>query len=322
MSSTYEHSKVFDDLKRVKEKIKTNFSSLQYLQTLDYFVYEALKPIAAECPSLFYSYLTKVVARQTLKSSAKLTSNDRQKLPVQLFNALIDHDPARQFEQVRKMHLNRGLIFGFISFFLSSLELYERIHNEFLFKPLVRQSILASIEQNIGLRAGGSLYAAIQQIKYWDTMARQWKGYIIEKYTRLALMQAQRAYRDFNHSVRLDDVSQIYLIVVSKAIDRCDSRQGVLTTFIQNWFKSAKGEVGQLAEVQKESSFEGLVEEHGDSVHSIIGVTLPDLDQELRDHVAYVAYTVDPQGLIRTSLGIPQYVSRSDRQLLEALARD
>jgi hypothetical protein len=316
--ASYEHSQVFDQIKISKESITTNYTSLQYLQTLDSFIWKSLHPIATECPSLFYTYFAKVVARQSLRSSAKFTSNDRQKLPIQLFNALIAEDQEKAFTNIREMYINRGLLFGLVGFFLRYLKTYTELQFVKL-KPEIRRSITHRIETNIGLRPQGNLYQAIQETKFWDTKAIGWKNKIIEKYARMTIMNAQRTYKDFSYLVKLDDIVQIYMVIVSRSVDRCDPRQGVLTTFIQNWYKSAKGEVAQLAQGTSDSSYEGLIEEHGDAVHDFIGVTNPDVESELWAHVAYVAYCTDPHGLVRTSLGIPQYVSPTDRQLLEAL---
>src|SRR5882672_2411994 len=282
----YAHSRVFDRMKNTREKISGNFTSLQYLQTLDYFLWEAIKPIAVECPELFNSYIAKVVARQSLKTSSKLTSSDRLKMPIVLFNTLTDKNSESSLLQAKALHINRGILFGFVSLFLNKLKYYVKIVES---KSVLRGTLLHRVEREIGLRSGGMLYPAIQQVIYWDTKARWWKSLIIEKYTRMAMIQAQRTYKDFNHYVPLDDISQVYLATVSRAIDRCDARQGVLTTFIQNWFKSARGEVAHMAINQQDASYESLIEDHGDGIHDVIGVTMPDVTEELKDHVAYIA---------------------------------
>jgi hypothetical protein len=214
------------------------------------------------------------------------------------------------------MHINRGLLFGFISFFLNQLETYKRLHEQASITVRTR-SLCWQIERSIGLREGGELYAAIMEVEYWSAKARKWKEQIVEKYTRMALLQAQATYRDYNHVVKLDDIVQIYLLVVSRAIDRCDSRHGVITTFMQSWFKSAKSEVAKLAEGHQDSSYEGLIEEHGDAVHDLLGTVMPDQSAEMWQHVAYIGSQIDPEGLVRTSMNIPQYVSLKHRRLLQ-----
>ena len=318
MAQNYEHSKAFESLKTVKERITTNYTSLQYLQTLNHFLWNALTPIATECPELFKGYLCKIIARQTLKASAKFTSNDRHKLPVQLFNTLRAQDD-KLVEHAKDMHVNRGLLFGFIAFFLNRMTEYKKLHEKAQLGVVTRSQCWA-IERQVGLREGGDLYQAIKTVEHWDAYARKWKDQIMEKYTRMALLQAQSTYRDYNHVVKLDDIVQIYLVVVSRSIDRCDSRHGVITTFMQSWFKSAKSEVAKLAEGHQDSSYEGLIEEHGDAVHDLLGVAQPDQSTEMWQHVAYISQQVDPVGLVRTALHIPQYVSLKHKRLLQELA--
>ncbi len=311
----YQHSIAFEKLKSLRETVTTNYTSLQYLQTLDHFLVEALKPISRECPELFKSYIAKIVARQTLKSSSKFTSNDRTKLPVLLFNSIMAA-PDRTVSQVEELHINRGLYFGFISWFLQHLKEYKDLHKGAKLGVETRSQCYA-MERSVALRHKGDLYGAILEVEYWSNKAREWKEQIVEKYTRMAILQAQSTYKDYGHRVSLDDICQIYLMVVSRAIDRCDSRHGVITTFVQNWFKSAKSEVAKLAGEPTDQSYDSLVEEHGDGIHDILGSVDPDNTTEIWQHVSYVACKIDKAGLVRTKLGIPQYVSIQHRNLLE-----
>lgn len=317
---SYAHSKAFESLKGIKEEITGNFTSPQYLNALDLFLWNALEPIHAECPSFFNNYITKVVARQTLKASTKFTSltqEDRAKLPVLLFNALTQPDARKAHEHVRSMLINRGLLFGFIVLFLAKLRRYETLQSAFYpMDPIARRSEIYYIERSIGLRPNGSLFGCIQQVRHFYQKAAKFKEMIMEKYTRMTLMQAKRTYEDFNHYVPLDDVVQIHLLTTSKAIDRCDSRQGVLTTFIQNWFKSSRSEVSDLAKSQTDQSIESLNDDHGDASAAVLGFTMPDTSAELEQHLSYVAKTVDPQGYLRSILGIQEHLTRDQIETL------
>lgn len=317
---SYEHSASFSKLKNITERISKNLTTLEYLHTLDMFLWQALEPIHAECPSLFHNYVAKIVARQTRKASMRFTSDDRSKLPIHLFNMVTTKDPKRAHEFAKSMYINRGLLFGFITLFLKKTERYERLHSTFDLDPIVRNSEIYNIERSLGLRSGGTLYSAIQQTKFWYDKARTFKDMILEKYTRLALMHAKSTYKDFNHYVPLNDVIQIYLIVVSRAIDRCDPRQGVLTTFVTNWFKSGKSEVGDLAKTQGDQSYEALLEDMGDAASDVLGSFTTSTNSEWMDHVSFVAKTVDRQGYVRAPLRIPEFLTEKQRQILEAFA--
>jgi len=323
---SYQHSIAFETLKATEETITGNLTSLHYLQTLDSFLWRALEPIHAECPSLFQNYVAKIVAHQTLKSSTKFTSlsaEERPTLAINLFNALTAPDARQSHESVRKMYINRGLTFGFLSFFLNQLRRYEKLQvPDPNMDPVVRRSELYKIEQEIGLRQGASLYAVIQQVRHWYDKARWFKEKIMEKYTRLALNNAQLTYKDYNHYVPLDDVVQTYLLVLNRAIDRCDPRQGVLTTFITNWFKSARSEVASLAKGQMDQSFESLSADYGDAASDIFGFTLPDTSNETVEHIAYLAKKIDKFGYVRGPLGIPEFLSDEQEAILWRFALD
>lgn len=320
MAKSYQHSLTFESLKATEETITENLTSLHYLQTLDLFLWKALEPIHAECPSLFHNYLAKIVARQVVKSSTKFTSlavEEKPMLPILLFNALTTPEPKKSHEHVRQMFINRGLMFGFLSFFLNNMREYERLHSPgYEIDPVVRRSKVYQIERQVGLRHNSSLYAVIKQVKYWDDKARWFKEIIMQKYIRLTLNNAQLTYKDYNHYVPLDDVAQTYLVVLSRAIDRCDPRQGVLTTFITNWFKSARSEVGELAKGQSDQSFESLNEDYGDAASDIIGFTMPNTSDEEVEHIAYLAKGIDKHGYLRASLGIPEFLTEAQKEIL------
>jgi hypothetical protein len=318
MTAHYSHSLTFHTLKHTQEHVTGNLTSAQYLNTLDMLIWRALEPIALNCPDFFYNYMAKCVAHQTVYSSSKYTSGNKLLLPLQLAQALMlrTTQPDQAIAKCRKMYINRGLLLGLSNVFIKIaapyLELQKSMPNGFT-KPEYR-SLCASIEQSLSCVDPQGLYQAIQQTIYWDSKACEWRNVIVEKYTRMALGQAQKTYVDFGHVVDLDDISQIYLMVSGKAIDRCDARRGVLTTFIQNWLKGARSQVGDLANSLQNDSLEELYEAHGDDTE--LGYTEFDTTTEEMQAISYAAQIADPDGLVRTSLGIPQYISAHDRQIL------
>jgi len=311
MAKTYTHSQAFGELKATDEALKGNLTSAQYLHTLDYFLWRALSPILEFCPNLFLNFVAKCTAHQLLMPNAKYTSGSRDELPISLF-MLLASDNGR-LDLAKDLYLNRGLTFGLVSFFLSlTAEYRDIVEGRTKLSRKARRHRIAEIEMELG--ATDSLYGPIQQTSYWIDKASQWKNVIIEKYTRMTLLMAQRTYVDYQHSVDLDDVVQVYLMITSKAIDRCDSRLGVLTTFIQQWMKSARARVAAMAEASRNDSLDSLHELLGDSMHELS--VAPDKTAELMRTVAYAAMIADPEGLVRNHLNIPQYMSAIHRERL------
>lgn len=323
---SYTHSKSFDLFKSTSEQIKGNYTTLQYLSTLDDFLWQALVPIHSECPALFTNYIAKIIAHQSLKPSTKFTSltpEERVKLPVHLFNMITAPDTNTAHNCAKVMYLNRGLLFGFLALFHNMMRTYMKLHSAFYsMETVVRSHRIKQIEISVGLRNDGILYAAVQQSAYWYDKARWFKHMIIEKYTRMTINNARMAYKDFNHFVPLDDCVQIFMQVLSRAIDRCNPRQGVLTTFIQNWFKSGRSEVARMAKGQTDQSYESLSEDHGDSAVASLGITDPDRSIELQQTISESAKLADPDGSVRASLGIHEIISYADRQSLLLFVED
>lgn len=315
----YQHSETFNTLKSTRELIQGNPTSSQYLQTLDYLLWNALAPIAAECLSFFLGFISKCVAVQTLNPNTKYSSRNRNELPSLFFNIVTATNQTEIFELSKKLRLNRGLLFAMINSHQRTTEGYKELHSIFNKSSLTkRMNAIKRIEEAVGCHSSTRLYPAIDQIEYWDKKARWFKSLIVQKYTRMAMLQAQKTYVDFNHSVSLDDISQIYMLIVNKAIDRCDSRLGVLTTFIQGWLPTARSTVSKMASTQFDESYEALSEE-GDS---FAFSSDPDRSFEAIQEMSYLAYRIDPEGLVRASLGIPQYVTAQQRTILNKYANE
>lgn len=309
----YRHSRTFGELKSIHEGLQSNLTSAQYLHTLDYFLWNAIRPIANACPQFFLNFVAKVVARQTIAPNAKYTSGDKHQLPIQLVKALIADSDDQRVKEVQDMYLNRGLTFGFVGLFLTTCGSYNQATDvQIRAKRFVLHSAVAATEHRLGARY--PLYEVIKSATFWSDKARAWKSTIVEKYTRLALNAAQKTYVDYGHRIDLDDITQVYLVITAKAIDRCDPRMGVLTTFIQQWFKSAKAIVDQMAETRVEESLDALSDVLGDSMN--LGSVDPDRTREILNSISWAAQAADPEGYVRTALGIPQWVSAKDREFL------
>jgi hypothetical protein len=310
--AAYQHSESFASLKNIKEDVDQNLTTSQWLQTLDYFLESSLDPIATAYADLMDNYFAVVVAWQAHKPSIKFSRTDKFLLPVKLFNSLTAVRLEDKRANQKAMLLNRGLLFGLATLFHRTLNSYKRLHSHKLrISRAKRMFLLNKAETELGSRY---IFPAIKQSAFFLAKAHHFKELIIQKYTRLAIMSAKRTYTELNCEVSLDDAVQIYLIYLARAIDRCDSRQGVLTTFIQTWFYSAKTEVKNSIDTQH-SSYDDLLE-------SGVPVTTvdPDLGFEAVQHLAYEAKRLDPSGVVRFSLGIPEFYSRSQIATLNMFA--
>lgn len=322
---SYEHSEIFARLKDVKERIGTNLTSLEYLETLDMFLWRAIGSIRKAMPGLVDEFMVKAIAQQTFKSSTKFSSimkEEKGKLPVILFNALTERD-IESLDGYKNLRLNRGMLFGLIKIFMDRTNAYMELVNE---PPLSRQEWknrarqLKAMEKKLGVVEGVALSNVVEDVNIWYERAREWKESIIEKYTRKAIGQAKVAYEDYNYAMDLSDVIQIHMVLLSRAINRCDSRLGVLTTFITSWFKSARSEMKKIIESSQEVSYEAMLEEMGDAAEAEGAEDKTLMTRESVQHIAMLAKQIDPTGVLRIHLGIPEFMPLDKRKILLAHA--
>lgn len=317
--ATYTHDLTFAALKNRKEQITANYTTSQYLKTLDHFLWLALGPVINTCPNLFLNYVAKVVAQQAVRP-VKMTSDDKHLLPVAFMNLLLTKD---RVAAAKELHLNRGILFAFLNVFVNLTEEYRRLHETPPTMDPLQMSqrflTLRKIESDLEMKRGGNLYGATLEARHWLNEASAFKNVIVEKYILLALNGAQKTYVTAHHRRKLGEIVNVFMLTLYKAIDRCDSRHGVLTTFITNWLRGARSKV--LDEVFAESvetSYDQQVEDHGEEVfaqHS----TQANQDMEAMQSLAAIAKRVDPRGCVRASLGIAEHVSTKHIRLLEIL---
>lgn len=311
MARRYKHSEAFAEVKAIEEDIKINLTSLQYLQILDYYLWNSLRFLMNVSPTFFTCYLSKVIAYQQVHSMSKLSSESRETITNNFFNYVTTGD----VEWVKKLYLNRGLYFGIISYWLTKSNEYFQLRSPFNEREDAPER-MHTIVNELSISDVSVYYANYKQVAYWFSKAQDFKSKIMQKYVRMTILQAQKAYVEYNHEIDLDDVTQIYLQIMSKAIDRCDSRFGVLTTFIQSWLKSAKAIVQKMVQTKQHStSYEGLIEEFGDSAD--VGVTSFDDSFDTLQELAYAAQKIDTTGCLRIKYKIPQFMSLQNRKLLE-----
>lgn len=326
MGYTYEHSESFSRLKNIKERIGTNLTSLEYLETLDMFLWKAINAIREAMPDLVDEFMVKAIAQQAFKSSTKFSSimkEEKGRLPVILFNALTARE--NNVENFKNLRLNRGLLFGLIKIFMDRTFNYMEIFNSAPISMVewkARAAQLREIEKKLGVVDGVALSNVVEEVNTWYERARDWKSAIVEKYTRKAIGQAKVAYEDYNYVMDLSDVIQIHMVLLSRAIDRCNSSLGVLTTFISSWFKSARSEMKKIIAASKEVSYEALLEEMGASAEVECGEDSLLVSQESVQHIAMLAKQVDPTGVLRFHLGIPEFLPLNKRKILLAHAID
>lgn len=324
-------SRVFSDLKDLREKIQGNLTTAQYLRTYDILLYTAIKGIV-ENTNFIDTYLVRLLGWQEVNHRRKVSFLKRIELPRLILNFLMQETPQDRFSALKQIKLDRGLRIELIRAFVSSLDEYLACCN------LSSQKTLSeAIEYKHKIESEynyAHLYELCIQSSLWLDRALEFKSMIQEKYIRLCLVSAKRDHSQFfSGSIDLDDVIHTYFISCSRAIDKCDGDAGTLTTHIQNWFFTARESVwGQKNKtkqismdvfLQRQESTDYLdfddTEEESMTVHS--------REQELEydneaKHIAALAKIADPHGASRLLLGIPEFLTEAELKKLHKLIKE
>jgi hypothetical protein len=322
----YKHSKVFQSLKNIRETIQGNLPTSQYLQIYDDFLEKAMVPILLKT-RYFDSFLTRLIGWQEQNFRRKVSFKDRPEFPSLAVTFLLQISDEGRISAYKTLALDRGIRIQFIKAFLSHCKDYRRDCNlESVNDPNDLKQIMAALNRKIehesNLEADSSLMAVIKESEFWLEKALDFKQQILEKYIRLCCNSAKRDYiHFFNCSEDLDDIIQTYLLAASRAIDKCDYRQGTLTNHIQNWFLTARTFISKKKEarsVKVDEPMQDFIE--ASRIDHVSSAEDETLDEETRNDLREILRIADPIGAARAFLGIEEALSEKEKEKLFELA--
>lgn len=316
---SYKHSEVFASLKNITEKLTTNLTTSQYLQALDQYLQNATTPVVIGT-RFFDSFLSRLVGWQEKNFRRKVSFSSRKLVPSAVINFLLQPTPEGRVAAFAEIKLDRGILVEALELFYENLDLYTRACNCELSRPGfpgVDLSYCLFIKTRVEneMLARVPLTTVLSESKFWLKKAIAFKQLILEKYTRLCITTAKADYvYYFKHSVSLNVIIHWYWIAAARAIDKCDSGQGALTSHIQNWFKTARYRVTLERDLRTTLLNVETLDFDSDefrSTHSSLPTKEEDEDRNQRlVDIRYLAKLADPLGVARAYLGIEEVLTR------------
>lgn len=317
-----------DGLKNVKEQLTHNYTSFQLLSVLDQLLWKSLWPII-NTTDYFDRVLANIIGWSATNPRRKLSSLPKERFNTYVIAYLSADDPKTKYRILKKMRIERNILFYVISRFLD------------LTKDMPGLRPTQSLVNKLGVFSHERLWFSYRESDYWHSQALSFKGMIMEKYMRFVMMEAQQFYKQQKqHNPHLnfdvDDIAQNFILAVNKAIDKCDAQQGTLTSYIQNWIKDAKGnpqlrgEYG-IAYTIPASQRRALAKDpKNNAVNISVSIDSSDLlqlrsDTDVEeefdrtrtiDVVRLLAKQADPMGISRLFLGISEILNSKEIQML------
>ncbi len=331
---------VLNTLKSVQEQLDKNYSSRQLLATLDTLLLCAIKPIITKTRfvdrqlSLLCGWYTNAARRKV----ASLGSKERFiSLVVAFIASNSNSDRIKIFQALK---LERTLTFWIVQNWLDSLKGWPEAIAKLDFATAQSYERRACVVDN------QATFQNMQKVEYWLSKAVAFKHQLMEKYMRYAMVEAQAyyAYHRKNNphiQVNVDDVAQNFILAVSKAIDKCDSDKGTLTSYIKSWLQDARntthfrhdyGLVFSLPTskrreiARKQSTVNNLpVDMESPEVQNMASSS--NVEQELEsanvvNTIRRLAKHADPLGLGRLALNITEVLSEEELSLLDSVTQE
>lgn len=325
-SSKYENSWVFGVLKNNTEEQQGNLTTSQYLETLDRYLDGALRCIVENT-----RYLDSVVAgligwqEENYRRRVSLHSK-KQFIEVAITWLLKPRD--EKVSTVKALRLDRGVAMLACHAFLAECSQYEEVTRLKRIETQEHLRIVSETERRLLVR-GGNLAHAITLVRHQAELAAEYRGVILTKYIRLAIMTAKRDYvQYFDHRVNLNDMCGEYILATARAIDKCDYEKGPLTTHVRNWFFTARKHCANRydhgrseSELPEESgaASQSLNDDDTDSGLEELATDAVDvglIKAESPTTIRFLAKLADPEGSVRKMLGIEETLSIQERKLL------
>lgn len=313
----YRHSETFAVLKATRERIQGNPTSSQMLQGLDLLINKALTPILFNT-NWFDTFFPKVLAWQTNNPRRKVIMDKSFDLTQATLGILLTRSPQEKLAIIKKAKFDRHILVEGISQFLKHASEYVAIvdceapvPSFYADDPLAYYRLeKLRLESAFGSVPGTSLRSTIQQAHYWLDAAIDYRSQIIEKYTRMVLMEARKAYSFFNYEVELDDIVQVFRVAAQRAVDKCDSGQGVLASYILNWTRTGRSSIQRQRRepTVQFNDYEDYTEDVAEESDALPTDTV--------EHLRAIARLADPLGAARTYLGLEEYLTLNERLAL------
>lgn len=324
-------SNVLSALKKIQEQLPDNYSSHQLLSTLDQLLLNACLPII-DRTRFFDRHLGIISGWYASAARRKLASLPSKERFTALTSAfIISNSTEERIAAWKALKLERTLVFWLLNNWQETMSEWTDAVDA---KDYDKKQV---IERRACFIVHSSIFQIKQHVDFWLTKATEFKQMLVEKYMRYVMVEVvnfSKYQKQHNPHMQfdLDEVAQDFCLAVSKAIDKCDTEKGTLTSYVQKWLQDARtnrseyGTAFSLPSNQRRAIAQGLsftnnlsVSLDSEQVLELAGST--NIEQEYIDaatvnRVRHLAKSADPLGIGRISLKITEVLSEEELRLL------
>lgn len=313
----YRSSHIFDLFKTQPDQILGNLTTSQYMGTLDNLLYTTLG-ILIDSTNYVEQTMGGLIAWSD-KNFRRRIGSDARDVYIPIVATLLISPKDRRLSILRSAKLDRGILISTCVSFKEYTKTYAEIQARATRPTLEEKAYMGRIESSLHTTAN-SLVATIANIDYMLGRTLTYRGAILSKYYRLAILAAKRDYEGFfNCRVSLDDMCPDYVSITGRAIDRCDDERGPLTSHIQSWFMTARTFVQKKYDYgQQELSHDFDENEPQTAAAESYDPMAASADSlHTTAVVRFLARIADPEGTTRKDLCIDEYLLPHELELIK-----
>lgn len=225
------------------KQLQDNLSSYQIATVLDTLLFEALRPLAHHT-RVIQHWLAEMLPLAVSDGRRKLSrTQTRDQFVTSCYIAINTTDPDQLMETVDKLKIERNQIFHLV---IKVQEICNTYLDDMMIVAQTKSHTKRTFHRNRMQKVEDLLqtdrnhwHQALLTMNWWIDLAFNFKQMVAEKYYRLAYKKALEAEHGTRLSISLADLYNNYILAIYRAIDKYDSDNGMLASYVQMWFKNA-----------------------------------------------------------------------------------
>jgi hypothetical protein len=319
-------------LLKVKEQLQENLSSVQIARTLDSLIFKSLGSMIQHTDHIEY-VLVELLYHIFHNMRRKFSNKPHDELRDALFSLIVNKKKTGKVAEIRRLGLERSIYFKILRSFEIDAQTYITDMEQALVSGTKTEAMRA-IEVKYRAADSPGFYHACTNTLFWARRAFTFRNMIVEKFIRLAYVEAQKARAKTGLTISLDDLVRNMVLSIFKAIDKYDPEQGPLTSYIKWWFLDAKnGDAGHEEgvaysiplSVRRKLLSEGVVniyapidetvEKNKDDTMSILDRLAEEQDMKALHNIVARA---DTEKIFSLSFGVIYTLTERDKQALRS----
>jgi hypothetical protein len=219
-----------------KRQRKGNLSTPQMIGLLNDLLLAALEPVFNHT-SMAKQLLLQALLQTQSDHRRKISSIERGFVADLILNGIA----ANNFNAIRLAELDRSVGFSVLDKIFQQLKAAQKIERKLLAKPKSRSQQAKLLSIAIELGADPNILGVLARwVTPYYKLYREFKAIVMGKYIKLAYGKAMAAQKITGLHVDSKDLFNNYMGAVDRAIDKCSSSCGTLTTYVQNWMLSSR----------------------------------------------------------------------------------